>query len=75
MMQLCASAAKLRSGGPILNRGSKAMFGVGSPPPRIVICGRYAERDGPQKFLSWSPADSRLMSPGAGRCRPKFHQW
>ncbi len=38
-MQSCASAAKLRGGGPILNRGSKAMFRVGSPPPRIVICG------------------------------------
>jgi len=25
MMQSCASAAKLRGGGPILNRGSKAI--------------------------------------------------
>ena len=38
MMQSCASAAKLRGGGPILNRGSKTMCKVGLPPPRIVIC-------------------------------------
>ena len=38
MMQSCASAAKLRGGGPILNRGSMTMCEVGFPPPRIVIC-------------------------------------
>jgi hypothetical protein len=38
MMQSCASAAKLRGGGPILNRGSKTMCKVGLPPPRSVIC-------------------------------------
>ena len=38
MMQSFASAAKLRGGGPILNRGSKTMYGVGLPPPRVVIC-------------------------------------
>ena len=37
MMQACASAAKLLGGGPILNRGSAAMFGVGTPPPRTVL--------------------------------------
>ena len=35
MMQSCASAAKLRGGGTILNRGSKTMCKVGLPPPRI----------------------------------------
>jgi hypothetical protein len=39
MMQSCASGAKLRGGGPILNRGSKAVSNVGLPPPRLVICG------------------------------------
>jgi hypothetical protein len=39
MMQSCASGAKLRGGGPILNRGSKAMSNIGLPPPRLVICG------------------------------------
>jgi acetamidase/formamidase len=33
-----ASAAKLRGGGPILNRGTEAMSNIGWPPPRIVIC-------------------------------------
>ena len=37
MMQSCASAAKLRGGGPILNLGSKTMSNLGLPPPRIVI--------------------------------------
>jgi len=37
-MQSCASAAKLHGGGPILNRGSKAMSNSGVPPPRIFNC-------------------------------------
>ena len=37
MMQSCASAAKLRSGGPILPVGMKAKGLVGAPPPRTVI--------------------------------------
>ena len=37
MMQSCASAAKLRSGGPILPVGVKAKGLVGAPPPRTVI--------------------------------------
>ena len=37
MMQSCASAAKLRSGGPILPVGVKAKGLVGVPPPRTVI--------------------------------------
>src|SRR5262247_4617604 len=36
MMQSCASAAKLRGGGPILNHGSKTMCNVGLPPPRFI---------------------------------------
>src|SRR5215470_6856568 len=36
-MQSCASAAKLRSGGPILPIGIKAKGLVGNPPPRTVI--------------------------------------
>ena len=36
MMQSCASAAKLRGGGPILFLGMKAMGISGLPPPRIV---------------------------------------
>src|SRR4029077_15136099 len=37
MMQSCASAAKLRSGGPILPFGVKAKGRLGIPPPRAVI--------------------------------------
>ena len=37
MMQPCASAAKLRSGGPILPLGMTAMSHLGTPPPRTVI--------------------------------------
>src|SRR5262249_36742091 len=33
MMQSCASAAKLRSGGPILPLGMTAMSHLGTPPP------------------------------------------
>jgi hypothetical protein len=42
MVQSCASAAKLRGGGPILTRGSKTICKVGLPPPRSVICSRPA---------------------------------
>jgi hypothetical protein len=45
MMQSCASAAKLRDGGPILNRGSKTMCKVGLPPPRVVICSSASIRE------------------------------
>ena len=37
MMQSCALAAKLRSGGPILPFGVKAKGRLGIPPPRTVI--------------------------------------
>src|SRR5882672_3047751 len=37
MMQSCASAAKLRSGGPILSVGMKAKGLIGISPPRTVI--------------------------------------
>src|SRR6516165_790224 len=37
MMHACASAAKLRGGGPILKAGIAAMGESGTPPPRTVI--------------------------------------
>src|SRR5215471_4340871 len=37
MMQSCASAAKLRGGGPILRRGSKTKSQVGLPPPQATV--------------------------------------
>jgi hypothetical protein len=61
MMQPCASAARLRGGGPSLNRGSRAMFRVGLPPPRIVIGGppRTGGRD-PRARGSWSAPGGAL---------------
>ena len=48
MMQPCASAAKLRSGGPILPLGMKAMSHLGTPPPRTVIGDPSSVRTGPK---------------------------
>src|ERR1700740_1462891 len=41
----CASAAKLRSGGPILPFGMKAKGRLGIPPPRTVIGARHEGTD------------------------------
>ena len=47
MMQSSASAAKLRGGGPILNRGSNAMCNIGLPPPgSVALSGGSRERVG-----------------------------
>src|SRR3954471_18563948 len=53
MMHACASAAKLRGGGPILTRGSKAIVWVGIPPPRTVLGSlpRWRERAAKRKLL------------------------
>src|SRR3954465_2415015 len=49
MMQSCASAAKLRGGGPILENGVETMRCFGSPPPRIIIGDRrYPVRSAPR---------------------------
>jgi hypothetical protein len=45
MMQPCASAAKLRSGGPILPVGTKTKGHAEIPPPRTVI-GVPSQADG-----------------------------
>ena len=52
MMQLFASAAKLRGGGPILQGGFQTMCRRGSPPPRILI-GYRQDLDGrlPKLFV------------------------
>ena len=48
MMQSCASAAKLRSGEPILPFGMKAKGHLGIPPPRTVIGVRHKRTDRPK---------------------------
>ena len=74
MMQSCASAAKLRGGGPILNRGSKAMSNIGLPSPRLVICGSAGEQTAePQSCLAtgW-----QVIVPSAeGVDRPAPRRW
>src|SRR6478735_11472896 len=40
MMHACASGAKLRGGGSILGRGAKAMYSIGSLPPRMSLADR-----------------------------------
>ena len=60
MMQSCASAAKLRGGGPILHNGVKAVVSPGTPPPRTVIgdlsraCGQGRKPSG--VFLATPPS-------------------
>src|SRR3974377_2414981 len=48
MMHACASAARLRGGGPILNGGIEARDKRGTPPPRTVIASpsRTSGREG-----------------------------
>ena len=77
MMQPCASAAKLRGGGPILRVGTEAMSIAGTPPPRTVIgdpsrtCGRYRD------CLAPSPphcAGRRVTSGGTTPSRTSRHK-
>jgi hypothetical protein len=64
MMQSCASAAKLRSGGPFSLSALKAKETVGTPPPRTVI-GDPSPADGPGRNC-WVPfSDLRSL------CRPQ----
>ena len=68
MMHPCASAAKLRGGGPILRVGVEAMGRRGSPPPRIVFDGSSAEADGRHFAVPVEPtnhyADRRVTPSG-----------
>jgi hypothetical protein len=68
MMHACASAARLRGGGPILNGGTKAMARHGTPPARTVIARPSRARD-------WTRSAFRLSvemkAHAAGRiCKP-----
>src|SRR5208283_4530981 len=77
MMQPCASPAWLRGGGPILDRGTMAMSGFGSPPPRLVICGlSRAMRTGHRNsaYLFHRRPLRRRMQPQALRHDAGFRQ-
>src|SRR3954471_7084785 len=58
MMQPCASAAGLRGGGPILQRGLEAIGTLGSPPPRIVISGPPDDRWAGRETVFGGPAST-----------------
>src|SRR5438132_4393106 len=66
MMQSYASAAKLRGGGPILNRGSKTMSNIGLSPPRIVICSSASIRERTAEPQLCLPTVKLFTSPGEG---------
>ena len=75
MMQSCASAAKLRGGGPILNRGSKAMSNIGLPPPRLVICGLVSTRGQTAESQSSLPHRQFITSSAEGADLPAARRW
>src|SRR5512143_3070942 len=64
MMQPCASAAKLRGGGPILTSGIEAVQLRGTPPPRIVTGRPGLDGGGRRRFVLVS---SGACGHGAGR--------
>src|SRR6266487_4413798 len=66
MMQSYASAAKLRGGGPILNRGSKTMSNIGLSPPRIVICSSASIRERTAEPQLCLATVKLFTSPGEG---------
>ncbi len=68
MMHSCASAAKLRGGGPILFPGMKAKGAIGTPPPRTVI-GTLSrlKRGGPKLLEDYATS---LIKLDAGRYPP-----
>ena len=75
MMQSCASAAKLRSGGSILHCGLKAMLSLGAPPPRIVI-GRPLSRPERASKAVWAICSGQALSlPDAGQRHAEPRPW
>jgi len=72
MMQSCASAAELRGGGSILDRGAKAMSVVGTPLPRFFIHGSPSQQ--PQKLLRGRAQHDPLRDLAGGRQAPQRNQ-
>jgi hypothetical protein len=83
MMQSCASAAKLRRAGPFYKRGTKAMGGSGTPPPRIVIGSVSPKRTRAEWGLSLGCLDhlylllqlKRRLEPDEASCPPAPCRW
>jgi|EndMetStandDraft_3_1072993.scaffolds.fasta_scaffold176325_2 hypothetical protein len=72
MMQSCASAAKLRGGGSILQYGLEARSDIGSPPPRIVL-GDRRQSPAVRRQIFWSYL-LLFMTPVAGQRLPVLRQ-
>jgi len=73
MMQLCASAARLLGGRPILSLGIEAMEYNGSLPPRIILAFISLESAINARAVLDSLScfhQSPFMSPDAARYRP-----
>ena len=73
MMQLCASAARLLGGRPILSLGIEAMEYNGSLPPRIILAFISLEGAINARAVLDSLScfhQSPFMSPDAARYRP-----
>lgn len=65
MMHACASAAKLRGGGPILNDGIEAVDKGGAPPPRTVVATVTLKRSSAKGFEAIDPFLTAALKPGA----------
>ncbi len=74
MMQSCASAARLRGGGPILFLGMRAMGISGVPPPRIVRPVRARLR-ACRAACQGRVSARELIAPDAGGRRPAPPRW
>jgi hypothetical protein len=73
MMQSCASAAKLRGGGPILNRGSKTMCKVGLPSVRHLQLDINTRTN--CRTSSCVPVSKVVTLPGEGADLPAPRRW
>ncbi len=69
MMQSCASAAKLRSGGSILHSGLRTMLSLGAPPPRIVIGGPPSRPERAPNAL-WAICSGQALHAAGRRTTP-----
>src|SRR3954449_6479790 len=75
MMQSSASAAKLRGGGPILNRGARAMRNSGVPPPRSSTAAHHSYTNNGLQDLEPFFGMEVVTPPGAGPDLPASRRW
>src|SRR3954453_23853197 len=75
MMQSSASAAKLPGGGPILNRGARAMRNSGVPPPRSSTAAHHSYTNNGLQDLEPFSGMEVVTTPGAGPDLPASRRW